>query len=114
MYSEGAILFATVGIVFSEVLQLPTGEMIPETADIGRFIAEQFCPGAFATTPEAAAEAYEMAVACNKYPLIFPCCMLSSYPEEVTNAILRGELPDTYHGNLADLPPYSDARRGQR
>ena len=80
--------------------------MIPETADIGRFIAEQ-SPSAF--VPEKAAEAYEMAVACNKYPLIFPVCMLSSYPEEVTDAILRGEMPDTYHGNLANLPPYCDA-----
>lgn len=87
------------------VLQLPTGEMIPETADIGRFIAERK-PEAFA--PGKTAEAYEMAVACNTYPLIFPVCMLASYPEEVTDAILRGELPNTYHGNLADLPPYSD------
>lgn len=89
-----------------EVLQLPSGEMIPETADIGRFIAEQ-SPDAF---PEGkSSEAFEMALAANAYPLLFPCCMLCSYPEEVTDAILRGELPDTYHGNLADLPPYSDA-----
>ena len=86
--------------VAAQVLQLPTGEMIPETAVIGRFNPEAFAP---------TAEAYEMAVACNTYPLIFPVCMLASYPEEVTDAILRGELPNTYHGNLADLPPYSEA-----
>lgn len=87
------------------VLQLPSGEMIPETADIGRFIAEQ-SPDAFPVGKSS--EAFEMALAANAYPLLFPCCMLCSYPEEVTDAILRGELPDTYHGNLADLPPYSD------
>ena len=84
--------------------------MIPETADIGRFIAEQN-PEAFAP---GTAEAYEMAVACNTYPLIFPVCMLASYPEEVTDAILCGELPNTYHGSLADLPPYSVACQSLR
>ncbi|CAK9034612.1 Probable phthiotriol/phenolphthiotriol dimycocerosates methyltransferase 2 [Durusdinium trenchii] len=87
------------------VLQLPDGTMIPETADIARFICEKR-PDLFPA--EQAAEAYEMTLAVNTYPLLFPQCMLASYPAEVTEAILRGELPETYHGNLKDLPPYGE------
>jgi len=88
------------------VLELENGEMIPETADIARLIAEQ-APEAFPPLHgRKVEEAYEMALAVNTYPLMFPTCMLASYPEEVTDAILRGERPDTYHGNLSALPPY--------
>lgn len=34
-------------------------------------------------TEEQAAEAYEMTLAVNTYPLLFPQCMLASYPAEV-------------------------------
>ena len=32
----------------------------------------------------------------------------TSIYRQVTEAILRGELPETYHGNLKDLPPYGE------
>ena len=91
------------------VLELATGEMVPETADIARLICQEASPGKFpALQGKELDQAHEMAVASNTYPLMFPGCMLASYPEEVTDAILRGEKPDTYHGNLSNLPPYSD------
>ena len=90
------------------VLELASGEQIPETADIARLIQEQ-APSKFPVLKGGDLDqANQMALASNSYPLMFPNCMLASYPEEVTDAILRGEKPDTYHGNLSSLPPYSD------
>ena len=90
------------------VLELVSGELIPETADIARLIQHEV-PDKFPhLNSEELEQAHKMAVASNAYPLLFPGCMLASYPEEVTDAVLRGEKPDTYHGNLGSLPPYSD------
>jgi len=90
------------------VLELESGEMMPETTDIACFIARE-SPLAFPTlTAEKAAEAYEMTLAANTYPLLFSITLLAAFPEEDAEAILRGELPETLHGPSADLPRYSE------
>lgn len=87
------------------VLQLESGEMMPETADIARHIAERAGPILLPADSAKAAEAQEMWVSTMSFPAYWVQPLLSSYKQEQTEAILRGEKPEgTIHGKVAELP----------
>lgn len=87
------------------VLELPSGERVVETADIARFIAEKAGAPLMPSDEGKAAEAQDMWETTMGFPFYWPQPMMSSYPQEVSEAILRGEKPEgTIHGNIADLP----------
>eukprot|EP00927_Polykrikos_kofoidii_P071009 TRINITY_DN67351_c0_g1_i1.p1 TRINITY_DN67351_c0_g1~~TRINITY_DN67351_c0_g1_i1.p1 ORF type:complete len:269 (-),score=44.63 TRINITY_DN67351_c0_g1_i1:119-925(-) len=87
------------------VLELESGEMVSETSDIALLIAQRAGDILLPADEAKFAEAQEMWVSTNNFPLYFVQPMLSSYTQEQAEAILRREKPEgTVHGNIADLP----------
>lgn len=87
------------------ILELPSGERLVETADIAKYIARSAGPILMPGDLAKADEAQEMWESTMSFPFYWIQPMMSTYPQETSEAIIRGEKPEnTMHGNIGELP----------